>query len=178
MPHVIDKPEALLRLAAHRRELFGERGDGCVMCALVRRSLETPALIAQNEHGVVVLDRFGATPGHCLVIAKPHVEDACDLDWPRYAALQRLAYDTARALRRAFAPVRTYVALLGASEGLPMSFPHVHLHVLPVYESDDRARPAHVFSWSSGVLVYDDQEALATAARLRDAFTRCTTVGD
>ena len=104
------------------------------------------------------------------MIAKQHVEDAFDLDWPRYAALQRLAYDTALALRAAFAPVRSYVALLGASEGLPTSFPHVHTHVLPVYTTDERARPAHVFSWSTGVLVYDDDEALELAARIRGAF--------
>ena len=170
MPNLVEKPEALARLATNRRELLGANGDGCVMCALVRRASESAALIRENEHGVVVLDRFGATPGHCLVIAKAHVEDACDLDWPRYAALQRLAYDTALALRAACSPVRSYVALLGASEGLPMSFPHVHAHVIPVYARDDRARPANVFSWSSGVVVYEDAEALELAARIRDAF--------
>jgi hypothetical protein len=41
---------------------------------------------------------------------------------------------------------------------------------VPVFESDERARPAHVFSWSSGVLVYDDEEARALAARLRAAW--------
>jgi diadenosine tetraphosphate (Ap4A) HIT family hydrolase len=51
-----------------------------------------------------------------------------------------------------------------------MSFPHFHIHVLPVYDTDARARPAHVLSWSAGVLVYEDAEAAALAERLRAAW--------
>jgi len=53
-----------------------------------------------------------------------------------------------------------------------MSFPHFHIHVLPVYDTDERARPAHVFSWSAGVLVYEDDEAHALSERLREAWER------
>jgi hypothetical protein len=60
--------------------------------------------------------------------------------------------------------------VLGASAQVPMSFPPFHIHVLPVYESGDGARPAHVFSWSAGVLVYEDDEARELAARLRAAW--------
>lgn len=51
-----------------------------------------------------------------------------------------------------------------------MSFPHFHVHVLPVYETGDGARPAHVFSWSAGVLVYEDAEAGELARTLRAAW--------
>ncbi|HEX5098724.1 MAG TPA: hypothetical protein VFV94_04460 [Polyangiaceae bacterium] len=60
--------------------------------------------------------------------------------------------------------------MLGASAQLPMSFPHFHVHVLPVYETGDGARPAHVFSWSAGVLVYEDAEAGELARTLRAAW--------
>lgn len=39
-----------------------------------------------------------------------------------------------------------------------------------VYDTDERARPAHVFSWSAGVVVYEDGEAAALAERLRAAW--------
>jgi hypothetical protein len=42
--------------------------------------------------------------------------------------------------------------------------------VLPVYERGEGARPAHVFSWSVGVLVYEDDEARDFSARLRAAW--------
>jgi histidine triad (HIT) family protein len=174
VPRVVDKPEALELLAENRRALVGAAG-GCILCALVRRAREALELVAESADGVVLLDRFGSRPGHCLVIAKRHVEDTTALGWPVYAELQRLAYGACSALERALAPRRTFVAVLGASEELPMSFPHFHVHVLPVFESDERARPAHVFSWSSGVLVYDDEEARELAARLRAAWPASAT---
>ncbi len=169
MPRTVEKPEALALLAENRRLLL-DGGDGCIMCALVRRAPEAAERLAENVHGVALLDRFGSRPGHAIVIAKPHIEETTALGWPMYAELQRLAYEASAAIERVLAPARTFVAVLGASEQLPMSFPHFHIHVLPVFERDERARPAHVFSWSSGVLVYEDDEARALAARLRAAW--------
>jgi histidine triad (HIT) family protein len=169
MPRTVEKPEALELLAANRHALLGTT-DGCVMCALVRRALESPELIAENAHGVVLLDRFGSRPGHSLVISKRHIEDTTALGWPVYAELQALAYGACSAIERTLSPARTFVAVLGASAQVPMSFPHFHIHVLPVFETDERARPAHVFSWSNGVLVYEDEEARALAANLRAAW--------
>jgi diadenosine tetraphosphate (Ap4A) HIT family hydrolase len=169
LPRTVEKPEALELLAENRRALLGG-DDGCVMCALVRRSRESPELLAESAAGVVMLDRFGSRPGHAIVIARGHVEDTTALGWPVYAELQRLAYQACTALERTLAPARTFVAVLGASAQLPMSFPHFHVHVLPVYDTDERARPAHVFSWSAGVLVYDDDEARELATRLRAAW--------
>lgn len=169
MPRTIEKPEALALLAENRRELLGEQ-EGCVLCALVSRAGRAAELIHESEHGVVLLDRFGTREGHLLVLARPHVEDTLELGWPAYQELQRLAYEAARVVTRVLAPARVFIAVLGASAALPMSFPHFHIHVLPVYDTDERARPAHVFSWSAGVLVYEDAEARELAARLRAAW--------
>jgi diadenosine tetraphosphate (Ap4A) HIT family hydrolase len=171
MPRTVQKPEALELLAENRRKLLGDAG-GCVMCALVARARDSAELLAESEHGVVVLDRFGSRPGHAIVNARRHVEKATELGWPVYSELQRLAYETCTALERALEPVRTFVAVLGASEELPMSFPHFHVHVLPLYENGPETRPAHVFSWSIGVLVYEDDEARELAAKLRAAWPR------
>jgi diadenosine tetraphosphate (Ap4A) HIT family hydrolase len=169
MPRTVQKPEALELLAENRRVLLGT-GDGCVMCALVARARDSAELLAESPHGVVLLDRFGSRPGHVIVIARQHVEKTTELGWPVYADLQRLAYEACTALERALDPARTFVAVLGASAELPMSFPHFHVHVLPLYETGEGARPAHVFSWSIGVLVYEDAEARELAAKLRAAW--------
>jgi diadenosine tetraphosphate (Ap4A) HIT family hydrolase len=169
VPRTVAKPEALELLAENRRALL-DGGDGCVMCALVKRATRSAELLAESERGVALLDRFGSRPGHALVIAREHVEETTKLGWSTYAELQRLAYETTLALERALSPARTFVAVLGASETLPMSFPHFHIHVLPLYETGEGARPAHVFSWSAGVLVYEDDEARDLAARLRAAW--------
>ena len=169
----VEKAEALELLAVNRRELLGDDAGGCMMCALAARAaLEPtrPEVIADNEHGVVLFDHFGSSKGHLLVISKQHLLDTAELPWPVYAELQRLNYDACCALRRAFAPARIFSAVLGASCELPMSFPHFHIHALPVYETDERARPAHVFSWSAGVLVYEDDEVERFSDQIRAAW--------
>lgn len=169
MPRTVEKPEALSLLAENRRELLGDQ-DGCVMCALVARASSAAELIHETEHGVVLLDRFGTREGHLLVVSRVHVEDTLNLGFGVYQELQRLAYEGAGVLTRVLCPARVFIAVLGASAALPMSFPHFHIHVLPVYETDERARPAYVFSWSAGVLVYEDAEAQALVQRLRAAW--------
>ncbi len=173
MPRTIEKSEALELLSENRRKIL-EREDECVMCALVRRASQSAELLAETEHGVLLLDRFGTREGHLLVIAREHVEDTPSLGWEVYAELQRLAYRATEVLTEVLAPARIFLAVLGASNALPMSFPHFHIHVLPVYDTDERARPAHIFSWSAGVLVYEDEEAEALASRLRQALAAAT----
>lgn len=72
----------------------------------------------------------------------------------------------------ALAPVRVYGAMLGAAASLPNSFAHLHAHVIPVFERDERARPANVFSWSAGVALYSDPEAAALRETLRAHWRR------
>ncbi|HEY2409084.1 MAG TPA: HIT family protein [Polyangiaceae bacterium] len=165
----VEKSEALELLQENRRTLLGG-ADGCVMCALAAFDHSHPEFIAGNEHGTVVLDGFGSCKGHLLVISRTHVVDTTDLPWPAYIALQRLAYEACHALRRAFDPPRIFNAILGTAAQLPMSFPHFHIHALPVYETDERARPANVFSWSYGVLIYDRVEVVSLSAQIRAAW--------
>jgi len=163
----LDKDEALLQLELERERsaAFG----GCVMCRLASPE-HAREWIAESAHGVVALDGYGATRGHLLVIARQHVERGSDLDWPIFLDLQRLVWQASRALQAELSPARVYVASLGAIRPLPMSFPHHHTHVVPIYETDERARPASVFSWSSGVVRYGQAEAEQLCARLRRAL--------
>jgi len=165
----VEKPEALELLARNRYELLGD-GPGCVMCALAALPRSRPEVLAESEHGLVLLDRFGSTEGHVLVIAKQHLVDTAELPWPLYSELQRLNYEACCAVRRAFAPARVFSAIFGASSDLPMSFPHFHIHALPVYESDERARPANVFSWTAGVFVYDEDDVIRLSSALKAAW--------
>jgi diadenosine tetraphosphate (Ap4A) HIT family hydrolase len=162
----LDKDQALaqLELERERSTAFG----GCVMCRLASAE-HAHEWIAESAHGVVTLDGYGATRGHLLVIARRHVERGSDLDWPVFSDLQRLVWQASRALQAELSPARVYVASLGAIRPLPMSFPHHHTHVVPIYETDERARPANVFSWSSGVVRYSAAEAEQLCSRLRSA---------
>ncbi len=166
----VEKAEALELLAVNRRALLGDDQAGCVMCALVTRVTDVrtcPELIADSEHGVVLFDRFGTTQGHLLVVSKQHLLDAAELSWPVYQDLQRLNYEACCALRLAFQPSRVFSAVFGATCELPMSFAHFHIHAVPIYETDERARPGFVFSWSAGVLVYEEEDVHRLSDQIR-----------
>lgn len=163
----LSKDEALQELERERdlSQAFG----GCVMCRLACPS-NAHHWLADNEHGVVVLDGYGSTLGHLLVISKPHIERTTELEPRAFLALQGLVWEANQALERELQPERVYVATLGSSKQLAMSFPHFHSHVVPVYETDERARPAHVFSWSSGVERYRPDDFARLEDRLRGAW--------
>ena len=153
---VLNKSQALAALELAKSSLGLRPGD-CVMCAVYEQAHHDRVM--ENADGVVVLDRFGSRRGHLLVISRAHLEGASELGWVRYASLQKLAFDATLALEAAFAPARVFVAALGSSEPIATSYPHYHIHVVPIARHDDDARPARVFSWSAGIVQYEEDES-------------------
>jgi diadenosine tetraphosphate (Ap4A) HIT family hydrolase len=164
----LSKQQALEQLERHKRQLL-RHPDECVMCALSEQR-DSALVLRREPDATVVLDRFGNRAGHLLVISNQHVEHATQLSWEQYSAAQRLAYDASRALERVLAPKRVFIAALGSSDALPMTFSHFHLHVVPVLEHDTRPRPAQVFSWTEGVVSYEPEQARELVASLRGAW--------
>ena len=160
----LSRAEALVAI-----EVAGVGHPGCQACRLARDGEP----IVANEHATAVLDRFASRPGHVLVMLRRHEERIAALAWPEYEAMQRLAWEVSRAIEAALAPVRIYVAALGSTAPLATSFPHVHLHVVPLYDGGEADRPANVFTWAHGALVFeDDREERALLAKLREAMPR------
>jgi diadenosine tetraphosphate (Ap4A) HIT family hydrolase len=143
--------------------------NGCAMCAVVA---EPRHVLAENAHALCVLDRYAARRAHLIVVHRRHVEAIADLPYVEYEAMQRLAWEACRAVAQALRPVRTYVASLGSATKRTISFPHTHVHVLPLYDGDERDRPALVLTWSNGVFIYEPGEAESLAADLRAAWPR------
>jgi diadenosine tetraphosphate (Ap4A) HIT family hydrolase len=143
----------------------------CVACTLVATHSPAVPSIAESEHGLLVLNRFGAREGHLLVVARRHVEHIHELSWPVYADLQRLAFHATRVLQARYRPARIYAAVFGSASPLPMSYPHLHIHIVPVQDVDAAARSTRVFSWSDGVVIYDDAEASALAIELQSLWS-------
>lgn len=163
MSRTVSREEALLALPSLRT-------GGCAMCQLADPAHAPDDVALVSEHAVVRLDRFGASHGHLLVVLRGHETRAEALAWEPYEAMQRAAWRASRAVAAVLRPRRVWTAALGAPEPLPMSFPHCHVHVIPVHEGGEAARPARVLSWTNGVVVYDDGEALALVHALREAL--------
>lgn len=161
MPRRIPREEALRRVAALRAG-----AAGCPLCALAGVGPGTPRrVLARTPHAVAVLNAFPREWGHVLIVLTSHVTSFGELAPEAWLDACALAHRVAVAVERVVRPARCYVASLGsASEDLATSFPHLHLHVLPVVRAEDR--PSQVFTWDAGVLEADEAEW----AQLADAL--------
>jgi len=155
------------RRASREEALAHTLNVPCVMCALADEAYAADDVIASDALTLTRLDRLGASHGHVMVILRAHETAVERLPWAPYEALQRAAWRAARALAAVVSPRRVWVASLGSPDPLPMSCPHVHVHVVPIHGAGEETRPARVLSWAEGVTMYDDDEARALVDALR-----------
>jgi len=140
------------------------------MCGMAAGHPSDLEVLAERPAAVAVLDRLGVRRGHLLVILRRHVESIGEMPWSEYAEVQRLCWEAARALERTLQPRRVFIAALGSATQLAMSFPHHHVHVLPLFDGGMSDRPAEVLTWRHGVLLYTPEEARELGDTLRGAW--------
>jgi histidine triad (HIT) family protein len=91
---------------------------------------ELPAhFIYEDEHCVVILDRFPAVKGQTIVIPKKEVDYAFDLDDDTYIHLFKTAKMIAKASDRALNAERTCLVVEG------FDVPHVHIKIFPMRDT-------------------------------------------
>lgn len=151
MPHLITREEALRRIRAEVEE------GACLMCALRDDRAGDRWVLADEDDMLVVLPRYVRRWGQVLVLPKPHVTSFTEVDEGMWQRASRWARHAARVLEAELRPRRCYLASTGSAAGeITQSSMHLHIHVIPLYEPDDR--PADIFSWSSGVYVAEAEE--------------------
>lgn len=88
---------------------------------------EIPAqFVYEDDHCIVILDRFPAVKGQSLVIPKKEVAYAFDLDEDTYLHIFKIAKRIAKASDKALAAERTCLVVEG------FEVPHVHIKLYPV----------------------------------------------
>ena len=125
--------------------------------------------LAVGARARAVLTRFPKRWGHVVILLDDHITTFSALDEDAWQEMNALALTAARVLERSLAPVRCYVASLGSSRELPMTSSHLHLHVIPLYDVEDR--PREILSWSTGLYQGTEAEWDALEARLKRAWT-------
>lgn len=154
MPKLITRDEALALMQSERT------GPECLMCAVHARCAGTVYSVFESEEFLVFLPRFVRRWGHVIVSLKPHVRRFSEVPWPLWMRANHFAWRAARMVERTQSPIRVYVTSSGSSAGeLTQSSSHIHIHVIPVYDTEDR--PGDVFSWQPGVLVGEHDEWVA-----------------
>jgi diadenosine tetraphosphate (Ap4A) HIT family hydrolase len=163
MPQLISREEALRRIRA-------EVGEGtCLMCAIRDDRAGDRWVVADEGDMLVVLPRYVRRWGQVLVIPKPHVTSFSEIEegmWQRACSAARLGACVVEAELR---PRRCYLASTGSAAGeITQSSKHLHIHVIPLYQPEDR--PADIFSWSDGVYVAEADEWRALREQLSAAW--------
>jgi diadenosine tetraphosphate (Ap4A) HIT family hydrolase len=127
------------------------------MCGIVERRVGTVYAIHEDDEHLVSLPAYVRRWGQVLVTPKAHVTSYTDVDPASWARANALALRAARMVERARKPRRVYLASTGSSAGeLVNCSVHLHIHVIPAYEPDDK--PAGVFSWREGIYVAEPPE--------------------
>ena len=91
---------------------------------------ELPAhFIYEDEHCVVILDRFPAVKGQTVVIPKKEIDYAFDLDDDTYIHLFKTAKMIAQASDKALNAERTCLVVEG------FDVPHVHIKIYPMQDT-------------------------------------------
>lgn len=161
MPTLVSRSEALARI----REEGG--APACLMCAVRDRAVGDVHAVLEDDEVLVMLPRYVRRWGHLLVMPNAHVVSFADVDPALWARTSALAHKAARVIEATQRPRRVYVASTGSSAGeLTQSSEHLHVHVIPLYEPDDK--PSAIFSWQAGVYVAERAEWCA----LRDRYAR------
>jgi diadenosine tetraphosphate (Ap4A) HIT family hydrolase len=151
MPQLIPRHEALARIIA-------EGGSpACLMCAIRDRRVGDTHVVHEDDEFLVFLPRYVRRWGQVMVMPKVHVTSFSTLDPDIFMRMSVLSFYCSRMVERVQKPRRVYVASTGSSAGeITQSSEHLHVHVIPLYEVDDK--PSAIFSWSEGIYIAERDE--------------------
>jgi histidine triad (HIT) family protein len=163
MPQLIPRHEALARIIA-------EGGSpACLMCAVRDHKVGDTHIVHEDDDMLVILPRYVRRWGHVMIMPKIHVTSFMTIDPNLFMRMSILSLQCSRMVERVLKPRRVYVASTGSSAGeITQSSEHLHVHIIPLYELDDK--PSSIFSWSEGVYVAEREEWESLRVLLAEAF--------
>jgi len=100
--------------------------ETCIFCQIIE-GIEPAHKIWESDDFLAFLSLHPCNPGHTCLIPKTHVDYVFDLDEPLYSGIFQLAKQLSGPLKRATEAKRIGIAIEG------FSVPHVHLHLVPLY---------------------------------------------
>jgi ATP adenylyltransferase len=122
------------------RYIEGTRPGQCIFCidpAAPREDL----ILAVDDDGVVMLNRFPYNNGHLLIAPRRHVASLGGLSTVEYAALMTRVRASIEILERVLKPQGLNVGInLGATAGAGIT-DHLHWHAVPRWEGDTNYMP-------------------------------------
>ena len=112
-----------------------QRMKDCIFCKISKGEIPS-YVIYEDSFFKVILDRFPAAKGHCLIIPKSHYRDVFDIPEDLLEKVYPLAKKMAFALKEALG-VESVNILQNNGEMAGQTVMHFHLHLIPRKEKDE-----------------------------------------
>jgi histidine triad (HIT) family protein len=107
----------------------------CIFCSIIDGKLPSYK-IHEDEHFLVILDRFPATAGEVLILSKRHEESISGLNFEESSALMPLTQMICEKMKNALNPAGINI-LQNNGKAAGQEIMHYHLHVIPRYDKQD-----------------------------------------
>jgi diadenosine tetraphosphate (Ap4A) HIT family hydrolase len=108
----------------------------CPFCDIAKE-LSHLRILSQNNSAFVIRDGYPVTAGHSLVIPKRHVGSFFDTSESEKQSLLAMLEQAKVQLEGEFQPASYNIGINdGAAAG--QTVPHLHIHLIPRYEGDDK----------------------------------------
>lgn len=144
---------------------MSELSTACPFCAIARGEDREAEIVCEGPLWVAFFPRQPATTGHTLVIPRVHVADLWAADAATAAALIGAAQLVGHAVTEAVSPEGLNL-ITSAGAAASQTVDHLHLHVVPRWNSDPIGR-----IWPPARPMAEDLKA-ETARRIRSACQR------
>jgi histidine triad (HIT) family protein len=137
--------------------------EHCIFCRIAAGTIPA-SIVAESADALAFMDIDQPTPGHVLVIPRPHLRDIYEMEPEIAAAVFRLTVQVAKAVKFALAPDGLNLVQANERAGQQHVF-HFHMHILARYVGDgDRIR----LGWEPNLPAPPELDRLA--ARIRAAL--------
>lgn len=108
--------------------------NDCIFCKIIDGAIPSATLF-ENEEFKVILDRFPASEGHCLILPKNHVANIFEIDPEQAGRLFALATKVAKQMQETLGLSHMNVMQNNGVVAGQTVF-HFHLHLIPRHEND------------------------------------------
>ena len=125
----------------------------CIFCQIANKA-KPSNIVYEDEQVVAFMASMSINPGHILVVPKLHEPDFYKLPNDQYIALMEVVKNLAATLHKVYEPRKVGELIAG------WDIPHVHVHVLPMYDYNDITSKGML----DNTIVKADQNDLQTEA--------------
>jgi histidine triad (HIT) family protein len=146
-----------LQLYCFRSETRNCLVENCIFCKMVE-GVEPAHKIWESEQFLAFPSIHPCNPGHTCLIPKAHVDYVFDLEEPLYFGIFQAAKQISKPLKEATSAKRIGIAVEG------FSVPHVHIHLVPLYNVAELDPHRHVKQ--------NAEELAATAEKIRKEIVK------